>query len=65
VSPSADSADVSAEKRALRDRDVQLAAFIRSSAELTSNLAGDPSPSLTTQQEAILDLLARGSQEPR
>ncbi len=49
--------------RAVRDRDPHLAAFIRSLAELTSNLAGDPTSALTTQQDALLQLLARGPQE--
>jgi molecular chaperone HtpG len=49
--------------RAVRDRDPHLAAFIHSSAELTSNLAGDPTPALTTQQDALLQLLARAPQE--
>ena len=49
--------------RAVRDGDTQIAALVTSFAELTSNLAGDPTSALTAQQDALMHLLARDLRE--
>jgi len=49
--------------RAARERDGHLAAWALGFAELTSSIEGDLASALTTQQDALLHLLAREPQE--
>ena len=50
-------------ERACRTSDPHLAAWVQSFAELTSSIEGDLSAALTTQQDALLHLLACGPPE--